>query len=145
MSQNIAFDSRQQTGKLLIQNARGSCSIFWHVALLFPPLTPIWLQPAAPRPRPSTLPLSTFRHESLDDRISNNYPGPRGSADTGQHFGCCKLYFYRTPTSESQEVKLSTEVRVGSKDGHIKNISRIQPTNSTLTICLINLTKSYLC
>lgn len=101
MSQNIAFDRRQQTGKLLIQNARGSCSISWHVALLCASLTLVQLQPPlAPVPAPPAL---CFLTRVLNDSISSNYPRPRVTADTGQYFGCWKLYFYHTLMAESQE------------------------------------------
>lgn len=57
MFQNIAFDRRQQTGKLLIQNAGGGRSISWHVAFLRTRLTlmsPARQHGRLPAPVPST-------------------------------------------------------------------------------------------
>lgn len=57
MFQNIAFDRRQQTGKLLIQNAGGGRSISWHVAFLHTRLTlvsPARQHGSLPVPVPST-------------------------------------------------------------------------------------------
>lgn len=55
-----------------------------------------------PSPCPITLSLSAFWHASWD-HISCKYPGPRRSADTGQHLGCWKLYFSNMLTAKSQE------------------------------------------
>lgn len=55
-----------------------------------------------PSPCPITLSLSAFWHASWD-HISCKYPGPRRSADTGQHLGCWKLYFCNMLTAKSQE------------------------------------------
>lgn len=99
---------------------------------------------ATPYLCPSTFPLSAFRHKSLDDCVSNNYPYPRGLADTGQHFGCWHCIFTIWLWLKVRKVKLYTEVRVGSKDGYNKNISWTQPISSMLVICLTNLTTCYL-
>lgn len=123
MFQNIAFDRRQQTGKLLIQNARGGRSISWHVAFLR-----TWLTVTSPArqhcslrvPVPNTrllgdraqhgavLPcmpalLSASWHRPLDYALSDICWESSISADVGQCFDAEIWVFDNILVAESQK------------------------------------------
>lgn len=140
MSQNIAFDRRQQTGKLLIQNARGSCSIFWHVVLLCTSLTSLWLQPP---PTLSHLPLTLCFLTWLFRPLYFNIQDPGDQQTWGSIWAAESCVFTICWWPKVRRVKLCTEVSVESKDGLIRNISWTQPITIMLVICLINLTTCY--